>query len=150
MPTGHIAVDCFEFPEDGWKNPHECGEKPLGNLHTINAGIERSAFEIQPGDKTSQDIRDFPMSGPVCRPVDPGPNNVYYDSQSFRPKQAVLSLDWPLADFDPSTSLNVDSMLFDQLPRHLGKEERCNATCKSIAGGGCTERRTAFDHLFWG
>ena len=22
MPTGHIAVNCFEFPQGGWKHPH--------------------------------------------------------------------------------------------------------------------------------
>ena len=48
MPTGHIAVDCFEFPEGGWKNPHEHIKKPLGNLHEENAGIKRSDFETEP------------------------------------------------------------------------------------------------------
>jgi hypothetical protein len=63
MPTGHIAVDCFEFPEDGWQNPHELDNKPLGNLHQINAGIKRSAFETQPNDLPNQDARDSPASG---------------------------------------------------------------------------------------
>ena len=51
MPTGHIAVDCFEFPEGGWKNPHEDTTKPLGNLHHEDSGIIRSDFESEP-DKT--------------------------------------------------------------------------------------------------
>ena len=51
MPTGHIAVDCFEFPEGGWKNPHEDTGKPLGNLHHEHSGILRSDFESEP-DKT--------------------------------------------------------------------------------------------------
>ena len=29
MSTGHIAVDCFEFPEDGWLNPHDFAARPF-------------------------------------------------------------------------------------------------------------------------
>ena len=118
MPTGHIAVDCFEFPDDGWKNPHEFDAKPLGNLHHANAGIKRSAFEIQPNDSPNQDARDSPASGsgsPRVVVQDEellAPEDIYYGPQSFRPKQASLSLDWPLSDFDPScTPSDVASML---------------------------------------
>ena len=46
MPSGHIAVECFEFPPGGWKNPHESAHKPLGDLYDETACVPRSAFEI--------------------------------------------------------------------------------------------------------
>ena len=141
MPTGHIAVDCFEFPEDGWKNPHEAYVKPLGHVHPLNAGIKRSAFELQPDDSPDQDARGNPASRSGSPRLVEIPDeeqlsaeDIYYGPQSFVPKQAVLSLDWPLEDFhDPS---------FDVVKMLDGK------TRESRTGGRCAT--TAFDDLFWG
>ena len=153
MPTGHIAVDCFEFPDSGWKNPHESEAKPLGNLHPANAGIKRSAFEIQPGDLPNNDARGSPALA-SCSPQVVvqdeellAPEDIYYGPQSFMPKQ-TLCLDWPLDDFEPScTSFDAARMLSGD-SRH-GSRLIDGTTCKPYPPGGL-DRPTAFDHLFWG
>ena len=109
MPTGHIAVDCFEFPKTGWKNPHEDVARPLGELAT--GDIKRSAFELQPGVLPVQDVRDSPTSGTGSprlavaeeeEHVFAATENDMSFPQTFRPKQASVSFDW--LDFDPSYS----------------------------------------------
>ena len=149
MPTGHIAVDCFEFPEGGWKNPHEHVKKPLGNLHQENAGIIRSDFETEP--EKSLLVSDSKVIG---KQDEAASSDLFHSPQSFRPKQHTLSFNWTLPDFDPlyehsdvpiMPRTNRQSSPRTNSLRPVGSDVNEHASNESS-----TERVTPFDHLFWG
>ena len=44
LPSGHLAIDVFEFPKSGWKSPHQQQGKVLGKATTPL--VTQKEFEI--------------------------------------------------------------------------------------------------------
>ena len=136
------------------ENPHEDVARPLGELAV--GDIKRSAFELQPGELPVQDVRDFPTSGTGSPrlAVAEGEEHVFAATESdmnfpqtFRPKQASVSLDWPSLDFDPSHT--PDAAMSPGVPHGVDGIDLDRCACKPSTTAG-TDKPAAFDHLFWG
>ena len=44
QPSGHLAIDIFEFPKTGWKSPHDMPGPPLGTPK--NKSIKQSDYQL--------------------------------------------------------------------------------------------------------
>ena len=42
----HLAIEIFEFPKTGWKNPHSNPKSIVGNGNTVQRNIPRLAYEL--------------------------------------------------------------------------------------------------------
>ena len=53
LPSEHIAVNVLEFLLEGWQDPHE---KDVGIPSGDEGQVQRSKFELKPGNSTSQKL----------------------------------------------------------------------------------------------
>ena len=75
LPSGHIAINIFEFPPSGWKSPHTSPGPAIGNA--VDPSVKDESFQTEAKKaelaasrpKISNPVRQSPSLGPGCADV---------------------------------------------------------------------------------